>query len=184
LAVLQLERHPENASDALHSIGVRYSWPSPGTLALSYVLEGDLDRVRIPRPQPRRIGADLWKHTCCEIFLARGGRPEYHELNFSPSGEWAAYAFTGYRDGAPLADAALDPQVTVSVSERKLELDARIRIGRLLPGYSGGPLRAGLSAVVEDDHGSFCYWALRHPPGKPDFHHRDAFSLELDEARH
>jgi hypothetical protein len=28
------------------------------------------------------------------------------------------------------------------------------------------------------------YWALRHAAGKPDFHHRDAFAMPLDEARH
>jgi hypothetical protein len=33
--------------------------------------------------------------------------------------------------------------------------------------------------VIEAADGSLSYWALRHPPGKPDFHHRDAFALEL-----
>jgi len=33
--------------------------------------------------------------------------------------------------------------------------------------------------VVEELDGSHSYWALRHPPGKPDFHHSDAFALEI-----
>jgi hypothetical protein len=37
--------------------------------------------------------------------------------------------------------------------------------------------------VVEDEAGAFAYWALKHPPGKPDFHHPDAFALVLDEIR-
>jgi hypothetical protein len=41
-------------------------------------------------------------------------------------------------------------------------------------------LRLGLSAVIEDDNGSLSYWALKHPSGKPDFHHPDAFALEID----
>lgn len=45
--------------------------------------------------------------------------------------------------------------------------------------------RMGLSAIIETNDGTKSYWALRHPPGKPDFHHRDCFALELaapDEA--
>jgi hypothetical protein len=41
------------------------------------------------------------------------------------------------------------------------------------------PWRLGLSAVIEDTRGSLSYWALAHPPGKPDFHHADGFALEL-----
>jgi hypothetical protein len=33
---------------------------------------------------------------------------------------------------------------------------------------------------VEDVDGILSYWALRHPAGKPDFHHTDAFALQLD----
>jgi len=41
------------------------------------------------------------------------------------------------------------------------------------------PISLGLSAVLEDRDGGFSYWALVHPPGKPDFHHRDCFALTL-----
>jgi hypothetical protein len=40
-------------------------------------------------------------------------------------------------------------------------------------------LALALSAVVEDEHGGLSYWALKHPPGKPDFHHPDLFVLHL-----
>ena len=42
----------------------------------------------------------------------------------------------------------------------------------------------GLTVIIEEDNGGMSYWALKHAPGKPDFHHRDAFALELDELRH
>jgi hypothetical protein len=42
----------------------------------------------------------------------------------------------------------------------------------------------GLSAVIEDESGALSYWALRHVPGKPDFHHPQAFAMELDAIRH
>src|SRR3546814_10579152 len=38
-----------------------------------------------------------------------------------------------------------------------------------------------LSAVIEETDGTKSYWALRHPPGKPDFHHPDCFALTRSE---
>ena len=148
---------------------------------VSFTLEGDLGRLRVPAPRAPRRADGLWQHTCCEIFVARKDLPAYHEFNLAPSGEWAAYAFAGYRSRVPLAGEELDPRIAVRRAVGRLEMEARIRLDLL--GY-GGMLAIGLSAVVEDEHGTLAYWALRHPPGKPDFHHREAFALELDEARH
>ena len=41
------------------------------------------------------------------------------------------------------------------------------------------PWRLGLSAVIEALNGEKSYWALAHPPEKPDFHHPDSFTLDL-----
>ena len=101
--------------------------------------------------------------------------PEYREFNFSPSSEWAAYAFRGYRDGEDL-EVQMDPGIVVHRTGDRLGLDAKIRRDLLPPGNS---LRLGLSAVVEDADGVLSYWSLRHPPGKPDFHHPDAFAFQL-----
>lgn len=149
-----------------------------GRLKVVYVLEGEIDRLRIPPPRPPRIAERLWQHTCCEIFIARTDLRSYHELNLSPSGEWAAYAFARYRKGALLADPALDPHIVVNRSADRLELAA------LIPLRQEGKLQIGLAAVVEGDDGTLSYWALKHAPGTPDFHHPEAFALELDEARH
>jgi hypothetical protein len=47
---------------------------------------------------------------------------------------------------------------------------------------SDAPWLLGLSAVIEEMNGRLSYWALAHPPGKPDFHHADCFALELPAA--
>ena len=39
--------------------------------------------------------------------------------------------------------------------------------------------RLGLSAVIEEKDGGTSWWALAHPPGKPDFHHDDCFAARL-----
>ena len=40
----------------------------------------------------------------------------------------------------------------------------------------------GLSVVLEEKRGAKSYWALAHPPGKPDFHHSDCFALQIPPA--
>jgi len=62
-------------------------------------------------------------------------------------------------------------------SARRLALEAEVL---LEPPPLTRSIRLGLSAVVESVDGGLSYWAMRHPPGKPDFHHVDAFALQLD----
>lgn len=163
--------HPQSVPGAVRSVQAAVE-RGAGGLAVRFVLAGDLEGLRIPAPRPPRIVHGLWAHTCCEIFVAPADVPAYHEFNLSPSGEWAAHAFERYRQGRALADAALDPRIAVRRDPGKLELEALIRV-------EGRKLLIGLAAVIEAADGSLSYWALGHPPGRPDFHHRDAFALEL-----
>jgi hypothetical protein len=163
--------HPQSRPGAVRSLRAAIRRAGAG-LALTYVLEGDLDKLRIPPPRPPAIAGRLWEHTCCEIFVAPAEGPAYHEFNLSPSGEWAAHAFERYRKGAMLSDPALDPRIAVRRQPGSLELSAVIPL-------RGKKALVALAAVVEAGDGSLSYWALRHPPGKPDFHHRDAFVLAL-----
>jgi hypothetical protein len=145
---------------------------SPGRLlALSYSIHGEIARLRIPSTGPRGVGERLWQHTCCEAFLAASPGGPYFEFNFSPSGQWAGYAFERYREGTALA--VDDPQIQVTSTPENFRLSARI------PMLSGSAC-AALTVVVEEADGRLSYWALRHPPGKPDFHHPAGFALELD----
>jgi len=57
---------------------------------------------------------------------------------------------------------------------------ALVVLDRLSPSHRHDALRLALSAVVEVDDGSLSYWALRHPPGGPDFHHAEGFVLRLE----
>jgi hypothetical protein len=174
-----LMRHPESRSGAVRNVGARVSREPGGTLAITYSIEADLARLRVPPPRPPRIAHGLWQHTCCECFIALKGLPDYHEFNFAPSGEWCAYAFAKYREGGPLADEALNPRIAVRSRAERLELDASIPLDRLSAMHPHASLALALSAVVEDEHGVLSWWALKHAPGKPDFHHPDSFVLEL-----
>jgi hypothetical protein len=145
-------------------------------LGVRYVLEGKLEELRLSPPR----GAELWQHTCFEIFIAAQGMQGYCEFNFSPGGDWAAYSFARYREGVRLHDQALDPQVASHTQGNRLELEALVPLGHL---SISGDLSVGLSAVVETREGELAYWALRHPPGPPDFHHPDCFAARIDAAR-
>lgn len=168
--------HPQFRSQSVHGVDAAVSTAPDEMLALTFSLKGDLARLRIPQPGPSRCTAGLWRHTCFEVFVMAEEGTAYREFNVSPSGEWAAYAFRSYRDGGEL-EIELSPGIVVRRSMNRLELDAQICQEFLPPGR---PLRLGLSAVVEDADGLLSYWALRHPPGKPDFHHTDTFTFQLD----
>jgi hypothetical protein len=104
----------------------------------------------------------------------------YYEFNFSPAGEWAAYSFRDYRDGSPLENERLEPGITLRRETSTLELNADIHLHHLPAVREGASLWLGLSAVIEDMEGRLSYWALRHPPGKPDFHYPDSFILHFN----
>ena len=174
--------HPETASQIVQGMEARVEWRQGRALALAYVLKGDISRLGIPPARPPRRADRLWEHTCFEAFIAIKGRPGYHEFNFAPSGEWAASKFRRYREGAPLGDEDFEPSITIRIAGDSLELGALVRLDRLPGMQRNVQLRLGLSAVIEDKHGRLSYWALKHPSSKPDFHHSDAFVLELAPA--
>ena len=174
-----LQCHPATPAQAVHGVEVQVGWRNGGALALTFSLKGDLARLRIPALQPSRRADGLWQHTCFEAFIRHKGEPAYCEFNFAPSGAWAAYAFCRYRDGTSLAQ-DLDPCIVVRRTGGRLELDALIRLEYLPPVQSRTRVQLALSAVVEDEQGGLSYWALTHPLSRPDFHHPDAFILELE----
>jgi hypothetical protein len=172
--------HPDTRSEAVHGIQGRVARMPDGALTLTYVLKGDISRLRIPPPRSRRWADRLWQHTCFEAFVSLKDDPEYYEFNFAPSGEWAAYNFRRYREGAPLEDKDLTPTIVVRSSGETFELDTLMPFDRLPRIAPCSRLRIGLSAVIEDNDGKLSYWALKHPSGKPDFHHPAGFALEID----
>ena len=146
-------------------------------LLLGYSLQGDVAGLRLPEFASLQRGERLWQHSCFEVFIKPAG-PDgaagYYEYNFAPSGLWAAYRLDGYRAGMrQLPDGA--PRFSVQRQQDGLQLDARVP----LPAGVTAQLQLGLSAVIEDAAGQLSYWALRHAPDKPDFHHADAFALRL-----
>jgi hypothetical protein len=172
----ELRPHPDTPCDAVSSILVEIARADPAILHLRYALTGDIARLAIPPVVAPSRTDELWRRTCFEAFLRPDPGEAYFELNFAPSTQWAAYCFSGYREGMAPARIAT-PQIAVSVTDSTFELAVQLNLAALaLP---PGACRLALSAVIEQTGGAKSYWALAHPPGRPDFHHRSSFACEL-----
>jgi hypothetical protein len=172
---VDLLRHDDSRGSAIKRIQVEVSRRPDGTLSVLYRVDGTIDDLLVPaRAIPERRDV-LWRHTCCEAFVMVGDGPAYHEFNLSPSGEWQAYAFKGYRSPDALPDVPA-PRIEFGQTATELSLHAKLA---LMPGTGDLPLRIGLACVIEDRSGGLDYWALRHPARQPDFHGVESFSLLL-----
>jgi len=192
-STLTLSPFVSPAGDTVHALEARVDRLDNGELRFQYALQADVSLLRIPGLRPEGPANELWKHTCFEAFVTRASGEgssvpasaagsaaaaigEYLELNFSPSTEGAVYSFDRYREGmAPVAMPS-PPQMRIGVTPGLLTMEVRVDTRAL---FDGAKLRVALAAVIEDDSGNISYWALRHAPTKPDFHHPTGFILEV-----
>jgi hypothetical protein len=174
--------HPVSERGAVQGLveecAVEVSRPATDQLRLGYRLTGDIAALRLPDPRPAARTDGLWRHTCFEAFVGRTGDSEYWEYNLSPSGAWAAYHFTAYREGMEPYLKGAPPAILARTGVDHLDLDVVLDLAWLSRTSVG--LRLGISAVIEDRAQILSYWAIKHPAGKPDFHHADGFVVALD----
>jgi hypothetical protein len=179
ISLLPLCRHPDSVSPSITSIFVSVAREAADVLILSYRMEGRISELSLP-PSTMAVRTDgLWKTTCCEAFVRAGDNSSYAEFNFSPSTRWAAYRFSAYREGMRAVTVNRPPEIRFDGDEGVATLVAALDLGSLGGNAKGQPVRLGLSVVVEDGRGDLSYWAFRHPPGKPDFHHGDGLALQI-----
>lgn len=132
-----------------------------------------MERFVIPQSDEPGRADELWRSTCFEAFLRQDCGEAYREWNFAPSGDWATYDFTGYRDGMANAAVASPPYVRVEDNFTWWALGATIAVS------ADAEWQLGLSAVLEEKDGTKSYWALAHPAEKPDFHAPGCFAAKL-----
>jgi hypothetical protein len=130
-------------------------------------------RFVIPQTEEPVRADELWRTTCFEAFLRQPGSEAYREWNFAPSGNWAAYDFSGYREGMANAEIASPPYIRM---EDNLTWWA---VGATIGMDAEAEWELGLSAVLEEKDGTKSYWALTHPSEKPDFHAPGCFVARL-----
>jgi hypothetical protein len=175
-----LRLHPNTPTAVVSRLAVEVVRVPPSGLALRYVASGAVNQVRLPPPATVQRTDGLWRSTCFEAFVRAPDSDAYYEFNFSPSTQWAAYCFTSPRRGMVPALDISEPSIAARASNTRYDFHAEIR--NLPRSLARATWRVGVCAVIEDVSGRISYWALRHPPGKPDFHHFDCFDLELPAA--
>jgi hypothetical protein len=170
-----LVAHASCASAKVSAISVRWNELPDGRLMLRYRIDGAaLLAVPELRSAARRDG--LWRETCCELFLYDGAG-KYREFNFAPSGQWAAYAFEGYRNGGRDYEPLRPPEITTDLGNNIFVLTVFIDAREL-----AGAISAALSAVIVEAGGQTSYWALAHGGEKPDFHDPSCFRVRIASA--
>jgi hypothetical protein len=127
----------------------------------------------------------------------------YWEFNMAPSGHWNVYRLEDYRDGLKPESFYGNLPLTISLGKRHRHAEGRSHADGhsdaeghsnsaeadtlelllccpLPPPLATAPeLQLGLTAVIETRSGEISYWALHHPGGEADFHHRDGWTLRL-----
>jgi len=166
--------HLDKPPLAVTSIRARITGTTEHWLTLRWSIAG-AGRIVLPALAGKRRADGLWRHTCFEMFLRSPESASYVELNLSPSEAWAAYDFTGYRQGMAERAMPRQPDCTARIGGDTLIFDAAIPMAGLPP----RPWLMGLTAVIEEEGGVMSYWSLAHPPGPPDFHAASCLALTV-----
>lgn len=176
MGIISLIPHPDFPPHAVRGVEVDFQFDDAGAVWLEYRVVSD-GAIALPPSAEPGPADELWKTTCFELFVRNDGEGDagYREYNFSPSYQWAAYAFDDYRSGmTPIT--IDDPQIVVF---RDIPGHFWLTVEEVLD-VADSANAIGLSAVIEERDGTKSYWAIKHPPGKPDFHHPDCFALTLE----
>lgn len=168
--------HPGTPNPSVAALEAEVSRSSPTQIELKFTLSGDLAALLLPATGQVQRADELWRHTCFEAFVQPAPGAGYGEVNLAPSRQWAAYRFTGYRQGMTPALERAPPRIGVERFGDRLEITASLDLDVLAADV---PWRVGLTAVVEAADGAISYWSLAHPPGKPDFHSPAGLVLTL-----
>ncbi|MBO9712830.1 DOMON-like domain-containing protein [Sphingomonas sp.] len=173
LATRALAPHPSAPPKAKIEIEAGIMLRPEGGWAVQYAVTGEVDAIslaaRAAAPE-RRDG--LWQTSCFELFAGIPGEAEYQEFNLAPSGDWAAYGFTGYREA--MHDLALDGPVTIARFQGKSSF---VLIAELPLPFDGKTLN--FTTVIEEKDGTRSWWAAVHATETPDFHDRACMTIAL-----
>lgn len=170
-----LRCHPDGTPPDGLAVAVAIRRTDDGGLRLDYRLTRAFVNLLLPATTTPARTDELWRHTCCEAFIAPAGGSTYREFNFSPSNCWAIYDFADYRQASALPPIDTPPRIACRRDGDDLWLCAELP-ATLLP---VGAARLGLTVVAETPAGDKSYWALAHAGERPDFHLAASFTLPL-----
>ena len=114
----------------------------PASIVIVYRIAGDAAQLRLPSSGFARRADGLWQHSCFEAFLRAVPGASYHEFNFAPSGDWAAYRF-----GRPRSERSTPDMPAPRMERREFpegyELSATLPIAAPTGAAANGGARRG-----------------------------------------
>ena len=170
----QLTWHPATPPLAVRSVEARVLSITDNWFRVRWRVDG-VGKLVIPSFAGKGRQDDLWKTTCFELFMQPRGGTAYCEFNLSPSERWAAYDFTGYREGMSEREFRREPDCTMRVGQAIAIFDAALPRAQV----PDGKCAVGLAAVIEEEGGHLSYWALEHLGDRPDFHDASCFTAKV-----
>jgi hypothetical protein len=164
------------------SLDVALSPAGDGGLAAVFECRCYAGALRLPDARPAEAADELWRHTCCELYVGVAADVAYREFIWSPSGQWAMYDLSDYRvrDSIRLNLTMPAPVIRFAAGAAGWTLQTRIDAAAL-PSVAGEQIELGVAVVLEAADGNLSYWALRHAAARPDFHRRESFVLRLSD---
>lgn len=155
-------------------------------IKISFEVRGEINLLEIPDRKIAIRADELWKNSCLELFVMGEG-PDYFEWNFSPSGAWAFYSFSGYRvrvdeDNAPSFSFVQESRESDCWSTTyQFELPKKLQtLPRKDLQFSPAViLKSKLNAKPNAQQKDLTYWAPIHCGSHPDFHQRGSFVVRL-----
>ena len=181
MSLVSLCSHPTTPNTLVEQITGSIIPLAEGSLQFIYHLKGDLQSLLIPELTVSEPKDNLWQHSCFEAFIAVEGEKSYYEYNFSPSSQWAAYAFSDYRVRSGW-QASQAPNIKREQQDDDLIITINLPASCLPDNPDAKPLKIGISAVIETRRNTISYWSLKHPENTPDFHHRESFNLHINSS--
>lgn len=177
-----LDVHPSTNNVEAIGVSATISQLDAEYLVVTYQLSASSGALVVPAPCETSRQDNLWQHTCCELFVGNPLTEAYREFNFSPSGQWAAYDFSGYRIRASTDPEVSPPKIQTVLSDKRLIVTVSVRLIDVCQSQPISDLKLSLASVIETisppgSRPNLSYWATHHASPKPDFHHPDSFVL-------
>ncbi len=170
----ELVPHPAHRPAQVRGVSAKVIGHDANWLRLRWRIERSAALV-VPDYAGKGRADGLWKTTCFEAFLQPAGGAPYVELNLSPSERWAAYDFTGPRQGMAERPMPREPDAAMRQGSSFAIFDAAVPA----QGLPQAACAMGLTAVIEEEGGTKSYWALSHTGDMPDFHDPACFTARL-----
>lgn len=163
--------HPFSDSQPTRILG-SVSWDDEW-LQLNFYLYHPPESLDWPKPAERpEFRNQLWQKTCFECFEKHVHTPNYWEWNLAPSGDWACFEFTDYRQ----KHQDVNHRQPLVKGERH-EHGGHVQVQ--VPRHIKQAARLGVAAILSCQ-GRCQYWSLIHPGPQPDFHDPKGMIIELD----